>query len=359
MTQASKSRTPMPRARSSARALLLAAVACAGLATPALAQQLQGDKGPAVGGGEKRATRTALVLDRVAAVVNDSVILTSELDARLAPLTAGLANINDERERARRGEQLRSQQLDEMISEELVVQEARKSKLNVDDKEVSAALAEIKQQNGLDDTQLAAALAQQGYSMQAYRKEVERQLLHRRAINMLVRPRVTVTDEDVRVRYDTMSRRSAAVSKVRLKHALLSLPPNPSNELLAEAKSKAAAIVEAVRGGASFDDQARQYSDDINTRDSGGDLGWIERGSIATEWEVIVFSMEEGEVRGPVSGPGGLHVFYVEELAKSDLEEFDAVKEQLQSEIYREEMDKEITAWLQELRDKAFIDRKI
>lgn len=309
--------------------------------------------------GASSAGRQALVLDRVVAVVNDAVILQSELDSRVSPLLAGLENISDARERERRRDKLRAQMLDDMIAEELVVQAAREAKLDVDAKEITAALDEIKRQNGLDDAQLQSALAQQGYTMQGYRKEVERQLLHLRAVNMLVRPRVTVTDEDVRGRYDAMSRRSAAVSKVRLKHVLLALPENPDNEQLAAAKAKAAELIEKVKAGESFDELAGQYSDDVATRDSGGDLGWIERGSIATEWEVIVFAMDEGEVRGPISGPRGLHVFYVEELAKSDLAPFDELKEQLRNELYRQEMDEETAAWIKELQDKAFIDRKI
>jgi parvulin-like peptidyl-prolyl isomerase len=291
-------------------------------------------------------------------VVNGSVILESELEARLVPLVAGLDSIDDARERERRQGKLRTQMLDDMISEELVVQAARDAKLEVEPKEVTAALDEIKQQNNLDDAQLAAALAQQGYTVQTYRKEVERQLLHLRAVNMLVRPRVTVTDEDVRARYDAMSRRSASVSKVHLKHVLIALPENPSNAQLEAAKARAAEVIEKVKGGASFDDVARQYSDDTATQESGGDLGWIERGSIATEWEVIVFAMEQGEVRGPISGPRGLHVFYVQELAKTDLAPFDEVKEQLRNELYRQEMDQETAKWIAELREKAFIDRK-
>jgi parvulin-like peptidyl-prolyl isomerase len=277
----------------------------------------------------------------------------------MLPLLAGLDSIDDPRERERRQAKLRTQLLDDMISEELVVQAANDAKLVVEAKEVTAALDEIKQQNGLDNAQLEAALAQQGFSVQTYRKEVERQLLHLRAVNMLVRPRVNVTEEDVRVRYDAMSRRSASVNKVLLKHVLVAVPDNPTTAQVEAAKARAAEIIEKVRAGASFDDMASQYSDDAATKDSGGDLGWIERGSIATEWEVIVFSMEQGEVRGPISGPRGLHVFYVEELAKTDLAPFDEVKEQLRNDLYRQEMDKQTAAWIAELRGKAFVDRKI
>ncbi len=163
----------------------------------------------------------------------------------------------------------------------------------------------------------------------------------------------------MRARYDALTRRSAAVSKVYLRHVLIALPGQPSPAQLQAAKARAAEVMDKVRGGMPFAEAAQAYSDDPSTKASGGDLGWIERGSIATEWEVIVFAMDEGEVRGPISGPQGLHVFYVEKLAKDDVQEFDELKEQLRGDLYREEMEKETAGWISDLRKKAYIDRKL
>lgn len=310
--------------------------------------------------GDARATGSGrVVMDRVVAAVNDAVILQSELETRMVPLLAGLESIEDGQERRRRQQNLTTQMLDEMIAEELIIQAAKDASLTVEPKEIAAAIDEIKQQNKLDDDGLRAALAQQGYTLESYKTDVRRQILRMRAVNMLVRPRVTITDEDVRARYDAMSRRSAAVSKVHLQHILLGLPEKPSAEDVAAVKARAAEIIEKVKAGAAFGDMARQYSDDVATRDSGGDLGWIERGSITTEWEVIVFAMEKGEVRGPISGPRGLHVFYVEDLARTDIKPFEELREELRSELYRAEMEKQSDLWIEDLRKKAYIDRKL
>ncbi|GAB4529972.1 MAG: hypothetical protein Tsb0020_46620 [Haliangiales bacterium] len=337
---------------------LLAALA----AGPALAQEGADTAAKPAKGKAKAADTDSgnfVLVDRVVAVVNDTIILESELDARMLPLMPGLQNIEDPRERARRQRKLREQMLDDLVSEELTIQAAREAKLAVEAREVQAALDEVKRQNNLDDDGLASALAQQGYTVQSYRQEVERRLLHLRAVNMLVRPRVTVTDEDVRARYDAMSRRSAAVSKVRLQHILIALPESRTSQEVASGKARAAEIIEQVKAGADFGELAQRYSDDTATKASGGDLGWIERGSIATEWEVIVFSMDEGEVRGPISGPRGLHVFYVSELARTDLAPFDELREQLRGELYRDQLDKETVAWIEDLRKQAYIDRKL
>ena len=117
---------------------------------------------------------------RVAAVVNESIILDSELQARLVPLRAEAQQIQDPAERKRRIAKLASQVLDEMVSEELIVQAAEQAKIEVDSSEVQAALDEIKQNNKLDDTALAQALAAQGFTIQSYKADLKRQLLRKK-----------------------------------------------------------------------------------------------------------------------------------------------------------------------------------
>jgi len=298
-----------------------------------------------------------VVVDRVVAVVNDEIILRSELMIRVTPLIGDLSEITNEHERERRRNKITEQVLDEMINEELMVQAAVEAKLEVSGHEVQNAIEEIKKQNKLDDAGLKQALAMQGYTLASYKKDVRRQILRMRAINMLVRPRVTITDEDVRARYDAMSRRSESVSKVHLQHVLIAVGDKPSDQEVAAAKERAAEVIERARAGESFAELAKEYSDDAKTKNDGGDLGWIERGSIATEWEVIVFAMEKGEVRGPISGPRGFHVFYVSDIEKSDLKPFEELKEQLRNELYRKEMDKQTRMWMDDLRRKAHIVR--
>ncbi len=334
----------------------------AGKATPKAKAKPRGKGKTSLRAGSGKAPqdpRERFIVDRVVAVVDDVIILESELMRRTLPLAADLEDITDLRERARRQKALAGQVLDEMINEELILSAAKESKLEVTTKEVDNAMAEIKRQNNVDDEGLEKALEMQGYTMSAYRKDVGKQILRMRAVNVIVRPKVTITDEDVRAAYDARSRRSGAVTKVHLHHVLISLPPKPTQQQIAEAKKKATAVIDKARGGESFEALAGQYSDDPATADTGGTLGWIERGSIATEWEAIVFAMNKGEVRGPISGPSGLHVFYVSDLEQAEQKPFEEVKEPIRNELYRREMDKQTAQWLDELRKKAHIEIKL
>ncbi len=299
-------------------------------------------------------------LERVVAVVNDAIILQSELEARLLPLQAQAAQITDPVEQRRRLAKMSTQVLDEMVNEELMVQAAEAARVEVDSSEVQAALDEIKQQNNLDDAGLASALASQGYTMSSYRSDLRRQLLRLRAVNQLVSPKVNVTEEDVRARYDQMARRTEQVQAVKLSHMLFKLPEHATEQQIAEAKDKASKALTRVKGGEDFTKVAATESEDDSTKATGGELGWFQRGSMANpEWEPIVFAMEKGDVRGPVSGPQGFHVFLVTEIKRSDLKPYPEMKEQLMRELRRRETDKQTQTWIEELRKKAYIDIKL
>lgn len=293
-------------------------------------------------------------LERVVAVVNDSIILQSELEARLLPVRAEAEQISDPTERRRRLAKLSTQVLDEMVNEELIVQAAEAAKIEVDSSEVQAALDEIKQQNNLDDAGLAQALASQGYTLQGYRQDLRRQLLRLRAVNQLVAPKVQVTEDDIKSRYAELQRRSSSVSAVYLSHILIKLPEHPTEQQIAAAKEKAAQAIQRVNAGEPFAEVAKQVSDDPNV-----ELGWFQRGSINADWEQVVFSMQKGETRGPVTGPQGLHVFNVGDVQSAALKPYAEMKESLQRELRRRELDKQTAAWVEELRKKAYIDIKL
>ena len=303
--------------------------------------------------------RRSYVIDRVVAVVNDAVILASELDVRLVPYLQDVENIEDPKERSRRVEKLRTQVLEEMVNEELIFQAATEARIEIEPKELDAAIKDIREQNKLDEAGFQQALQAQGYTLGQYRNDMRRQLTRLKAMNQLVAPKVTISDDEVRARYDQMVRRAESVSAVRLAHMLFALPERPSEAEVAAAKTRAAQAMARVKAGEPFATVAAELSDDAATKGGGGELGWIERGSLDPQWESVVFSMDKDEVRGPVSGPTGLHVFFVSEVKRNEMKSFDQLKEQIRGELRRREMEKQTTTWIEELRKKAFLDLKL
>lgn len=315
--------------------------------------------GPAVAAPKSANAGKKLVVERVIAIVNDAIVLASELEARMLPVRGEAMQIAEPKERERRLAKLSSQVLDEMINEELIVQAAEGAKIEVESSEVQAALDEVKANNNLDDAGLAQVLAAQGYTISNYKHDVRRQLLRMRAQNQLVAPKVSVTEEDVQARYNQMKRRSEAVNAVALSHLLFKLPEHPTEQQLSEAKAKAAKAIERLTAKEDFAKVAAEVSEDDSTKTTGGQLGWVQRGSVNADWEPIIFSMEKGDVRGPVTGPQGLHVFHVTEVKQSELKPYADMKEQIGRELRRREMDKQTATWIEDLRKKAYIDIKL
>ena len=101
------------------------------------------------------------------------------------------------------------------------------------------------------------------------------------------------------------------MSAIQLSHILIAVPEKPTEAQVSAAKEEAAAAIQRVNAGEAFATVAGEVSDDASTKATGGELGWFERGTLSPEWEAVVFSMEKGEIRGPISGPKGLHVAHV------------------------------------------------
>ncbi len=312
---------------------------------------------PYVAGAEgptKKAT-TKVVADRIAAVVNDQVILVSEVDQRMLPLRVEAMSITDEAERNRRLAKLTVQALDEMVNDELILQAGVAAKLAVDEQEVQAAIDYIRQSNKMDDAQLAAAMKAQGVT----RETIKHDLLRQRAINELVGRKIAVTDEDLRARYSELQRRSSAIAAVNVSQILFALPEPATEQQIDAAKARAQSAIDRVKAGEAFADVAAQLTDDLTTKATGGMIGWLEPATLDPSWEPIVFGMDKGDVRGPISGAKGLYVIHANDLKRTQLATFEAMKEQLTSELKRSQLTKLTRAWVEELRKKAYIEIKL
>jgi peptidyl-prolyl cis-trans isomerase SurA len=306
---------------------------------------------PTVSDGKSR----KVIADRIAAVVDDSVILISELDLRMLPLRHDAAKITNVDERNRRLAKLALQTLDEMVNDELVLHAAIAAKLTVDQQELQATLDFIKKENKLDDAQLADAMKQQGISTQTIKND----LLRQRAINQIIGAKVQVTEDDIRARYDQMSKRSEAVKSVNVSQILISVPEHPTEPQLADAKRRAQDAIQRVKGGEAFATVAGELTDDATTKSTGGMLGWLEPSTLDPAWEAVVFGMDKDEVRGPISGAKGLYVLYANEVKRTELQPYAKMKEQIASELRRGQLVKLTRTWIEELRKKAYIDIKL
>jgi parvulin-like peptidyl-prolyl isomerase len=301
------------------------------------------------------------LIERVVAVVNDEIILLSEVEERVGPIMAEMDRQGELAGRNRDAQimVLRRRVLDMLIDERLLLNQAHQLKLGVTSEEIDRALEEIRKQNNVDLDDLVKALRQQGMSMAQYRQDLRKQILRLKVINAAVRSRISVSDEEVRNYYEQVVRRSGTNRTVRASHIFVAIPEDATPKDVERKRKQAGDLVERARAGEDFAKLARAHSEDPATKEEGGDLGFFSRGSLPAAVEEIVFGMDIGEVRGPIRAARGFHVLKL--LARKDegIKPLKEIKEQLRQQLYAQEMEKATKSWLQEIRKKAHIETRM
>jgi peptidyl-prolyl cis-trans isomerase SurA len=300
------------------------------------------------------AAHASRVVERVVAVVNDEIILETELEQFAAPQYRGPDPDSAEGKKA--WDETKRKALDTLIDGKLVQQQAAELKLSVTPEEVDRAIQQVKEQNKLDDATFTEALKQQGFTLESYRKVLKKQILELKVVNTAVRSRVAVGDDEVRAYYKQNERLTAGDRQSHLKQILVAVPAGASDADVAHKKAVAQKVAELARGGTSFGELARQYSDDDASKASGGDLGWVGKGVLVDTLDEAVAAMERGDVRGPIRTERGWVVLQVVERKAGDLKPFDEVKDQLRKQLYDQQVEKAQQSWLRELRKKAHVD---
>jgi parvulin-like peptidyl-prolyl isomerase len=298
----------------------------------------------------------ARVVEKVAAVVGDAVILASEVEEKAAPLLAEVSRLPDPGKRAARSSALRREVLERLIDDELILQQAADLKLTITSEQVDASIEEIKRQNSIDDAQLAAALKAQGMSMAAYRADLKRQLLRFRVINIAVGSRVTISDEDVKSYYDRHMKSGGENVQVRASHIFVAIPEGSDAAAVAEKHAQAQKLLERAKAGEDFAKLAREFSDDPATRGEGGDLGYFGRDMLPKAIEEMVFAMQVGDIRGPVRADRGFHVIKLVDRKVKDAKPLDEVKDDIRMQLRQKEMERQTKTYLAELRKKTLVD---
>ncbi len=301
------------------------------------------------------------VLDRVLAVVNDEIVLDTEvLQATEMEARQALANVDrDSAEGQRRYDELRRRVLDSQIEKVLIAQYAREQKVYVTEDEMRSAIKDVVKNNNLnDESQLREALKAQGMAWDAYSSMLRQQLLQLKVVNTAVRSRVTVGDDEVRAYYAQTVRQVAGDQlQVHIQQILIPVSKTAPATTIAEKRAKAAKAVEGARAGQDFASLCQKFCEDGAKGD--GDSGLISRSELPVELREVVTTMDPSDVRGPIRGDRGFYVVRLVEKKDAEVRPFEEVKETLRRQLYEQQVEKAVTAWLKELRRKAHVDVRL
>jgi peptidyl-prolyl cis-trans isomerase SurA len=240
-------------------------------------------------------------LDRIVAVVNEDVVLQSELDRQVATLMTQYAN-NPQQLPPR--DVLERQLLDRLILQKLQVERAEGTGVKVADAEVDQALTRMAQQNNLDVSQLRGAIEQQGINYDQFRKNVHDQLLVQRLRQRVAQSRVQVSDAEIDslIKNGNLNR-----GQLHLGYIVISTPDGATPDQIDAARAKAEEAKKQIDGGMDFAAAAIRYSNAENAL-QGGDLGWRNRNELPPALVEAADKLQEGQTSEPLRGPNGFHL---------------------------------------------------
>jgi peptidyl-prolyl cis-trans isomerase SurA len=257
-------------------------------------------------------------VDRIAAVVGDSVITFTQLQERILQLQYQGVQIPPQGEALSR---LQRDLLDQMVGELLIVQAAlRDTTITVDEAELEETVnQEIQDRSRGYATQAAfqQALASQGWSLTSYREYLRAQARQQRLYSVYMSKRapelsrIVVESTEIAAFFEAQK---AAIGQrppsVTFKQVVVA--PSPSDSSLQAARAQADSIRQLGVAGEDFEELARRFSQDPGSRANGGDLGWFRRGDMEPAFEEAAFNLIPGAVSEPVRTPYGFHIIKVD-----------------------------------------------
>ncbi|MEW5852613.1 MAG: peptidylprolyl isomerase [Myxococcota bacterium] len=297
-------------------------------------------------------------VERVVAVVNDDVVLLSEVEEQLVPLLGTLPPSLKDQERQKRVAEMRKDILEGLIADRLLQQQVEELQVDVTSDEIDRAIQEVKNQNRLDDEGLKQALAQQGMTMNSYRETMRKQMLKAKIINLKVRSKLSLTDKDIESAVARRARLQKEEFKVHARHALFAVPEGAPAEQEAQQKARAEELLKRAKAGEDFPTLVRTLSDPA-TASNGGDLGFFKRGDIMPAFEQAAFSTPPGEVTGPVRTPLGWHVIQVVERKSLETRSKDQIRDDLREQLINEELERAFKRYISELRKDAHVEVRL
>ena len=243
-------------------------------------------------------------LDSIVAVVNDDIVLKSDLTTRLVKVQQQFTNDQTNMPDL---EALTSQVLDQLIIENLQLQLATKKGVYIADPSLDLAIERIAKNNGLSLPELAQAIADTGETMVQFRAKIRQELTINEIQASSVNRRIRISEHEIDRYLASNQGQQLADTEYEIGHILISLSAQPDAQELEIAKEKLNAINSALEQGIEFSSVAATHSDALNAL-KGGNLGWRKGSQLPELFAEPIKTMGVGEVSSPIRNGSGFHV---------------------------------------------------
>jgi peptidyl-prolyl cis-trans isomerase SurA len=286
------------------------------------------------------------VVDRIVAIVNDDIITLKELQSFiLLERQSRHTSVNEYLQN-----QKLKEKLDLFIDGVLIKQQAKKLKVDVSDRELDGIIDNIKKQNLITDSELREQLKKENIGYDSFVEGIRMNVLRGRVVSRVISSEVDVSDKVLRAFYD-QNKESFHSEEYRLKQIFVSAQKP-------DAEQRIRKVYGLLEQGKSFEDLAREYSDDPSAK-QGGDIGLVKAEDLLPALIEAIQSVEPGSYTKVVVTPYGFHILKLIEVIGAEEVSFESMKDKVRDKFVLFESEKRYQEYIKKLRQASYIEVKI
>lgn len=244
------------------------------------------------------------MLDEIVALVDEDVVLKSEVDERYNALTLQARAANQELPEE---SIIRSQITERLIIESLQLQTGERAGVRISDDDLNEAIAGVASQNQLTLAQFQQAVEADGIPWAVMREQVRRELTINHVQQGVIRSRIDISDQEINSFLESEVGKLVTADEYRLSHILLPIEDDQDRDEVRRVQLQAEAVINRLKEGDDFHSLAVALSAGQNAL-SGGDLGWRKTAALPTLFAEVTPNLASGEVHGPIKSGSGFHI---------------------------------------------------
>ncbi|HBZ15063.1 MULTISPECIES: peptidylprolyl isomerase SurA [Pantoea] len=250
------------------------------------------------------------VVDKVAAVVNNGVVLESDVDDMMRTVKS---QAQQAKQQLPDDKTLRHQILERQVMDAIILQMGERAGVQITDQQLDEAIQNIAAQNRMSLDQLRSRLAYDGMDYNVYRAQIRKEMTIAEVRNNEVRRRVTILPQEVDTLAAQVGAQNTQGTELNISQILLPLPENPTQQQVDDQETLARQLVGQLKGGADFGKLAVTYSADPQAL-KGGNMGWGKIEELPTLFSQALSTAKKGDIVGPIRSGVGFHILKVNDL---------------------------------------------
>jgi len=293
----------------------------------------------------------------VVVTVNGTAVTEGQVEEALAPRMAQMASRVPENMLPQYRQQMRKRIIENLIIDELLTQKEKEGKIDVNQAELDAQINKLVTEQNLTIDEFKSLLKAYGTNFADYQESVRKRLMFDKLMQIQFADQLpNPTDEQMKAYYEENIKQFQKPEAIHAKHILIATgkDANDPNKDQQQAKAKAQELLKKIKGGANFEELARQYSDCPSGK-NGGDLGVQAKGSLVPEFEKAAYALKPGQTSDVVQTSFGYHIIKLVSHTDANTVKFEDAKEEIKNSLTAKDKEKIVMDYIQKIRSGADI----